>query len=843
MTTTAGLVDDDDEYSRGIARDFRETVKNPDATIERLMSLFSEVAELPVTFVKSEMSDSDLGRGVARLVDHRLKTLEESGFPSLALPQPSESAAPISKTSTPETSLPVSQDTLSSAADTLFRPTEPVSRLLRRHGLTPEAAEYSYHLNRFGPFSVERVLGFIDAMKTVDSVDPDRLTYIAAARVLAVKGQNGDMALAIVKKMEEEGFPLDWEAYHVVMLGWVRQGYAKRAFKQLKIRLKKHKGHERFKQIPPLPISVFNTVLSGLVGTKDVELICQALDLLYSENLIPDAITWNIILNLSGQYLYPNQTNDILTLMQRLHGIPLRIDTCNILLAGFFRRKKLAQALSLFEDMLFPKPNSPLVFPQPNLRTFTTVIGFCSMYSMQAHLRRYVDMLHARMGEGEREGLKPDAALYKVLLKVSVREGDIKSAAECFKDLMLHSNRQRPFEVNQLIELHGAKGSVKEMLGLFYRMLAQGVKPTLRTYRLLRDALLGKSDFQLLVDVLSSLKAEDYDLDELRQFFGETLVVAENIEKDAKKTLRIVQLCLVTCGHLPPDGVLEGFERRLVESNQFEALFALRDLFRSHQLPGLRKATYDEILRLAAKGDPSPRRLECFKVLNNEGRDTVYRLIAAAKEDYGQAFTSSPAAYNARLCVVADMRDIGYHPRFRTVLDKMKKTDIPWTERTFQLVIYHALEQSNFSLAYAVWCRYLKCYDEHVFRHLNKVERKSYQPPLVNIVGKRRGPVFDDDDFNASLGDQARSTLLHIGRTLLRDFTKHADGRNVYQVLQQLKNRGVEVVQASSVKPKGYRRYVAWVGINLGARRSQPRPKYIRKAVNKYWREMLGIKE
>ncbi|KAI8851607.1 hypothetical protein BC829DRAFT_441264 [Chytridium lagenaria] len=47
------------------------------------------------------------------------------------------------------------------------------TKLLERHDLSPEAAEYS---------CVEKVLGFIEAMKTVDGVQPDRETYVAAAK-------------------------------------------------------------------------------------------------------------------------------------------------------------------------------------------------------------------------------------------------------------------------------------------------------------------------------------------------------------------------------------------------------------------------------------------------------------------------------------------------------------------------------------------------------------------------------------------------------------------------------------------------------------------------------------
>ncbi|KAJ3094879.1 hypothetical protein HDU97_007508 [Phlyctochytrium planicorne] len=679
---------------------FKETTRAAKLNRIKLQSLLEEVAELPSELVSPMVSKLDLTFAAARVSQKDHVRPDDGNGMAMA----------------------------TSLRNPALSPT--ISEFLSRNGLNSKAVEYSWYLTRFGPFSVDRILGFIDAMRTVDGVEPDRSTYIAAAKVLSKKARSGDLALKVLTRMKKEGFELDWEAHHTALLGWVRAGQSYRAYRYFQDLISEQKrlvipiaepesawpdrlgGSDEMTRnlsesyaaslLPlntssaapkPLPVNVVNTVLHGMALAKDHKAMVDILVILDMFNLNPDTVTWNICLEYGATRLPHKNLLECLDLMREANL--LRTDTFNAILTAYFKIGQIANAISLFETMAFGGD-----YPEPDIITFTIMINFCGKEGLSAHLSRYVDMIRSRVVESRQNLataerlMMPDASFYKVMLANFVQSGDFRSASECFKDLLLHAKQYKPYDFHQMMKLQITEGKHEEAWALFLKMKAQAVPLTGETFRVLVKASVNSTFLERLLDELSKIKLQDHEVRMVCNAIYSELLDKKDA-KDPKAILAVVDQIIGEFRVLPEVETMNSFENKLVNEGNLDGLFLLSDWrARNSIYPTLSRSSLIEMLSLANN------------TKEGKSKSSLDRALNLLKEFYGKEAVQTTACYNQLL--FANAKD---DPRMLKLLRQMKRLEIPWDAQTLHILFQHAFILQKFYQAWAVWLKTVEKYD------------------------------------------------------------------------------------------------------------------------------------
>ncbi|KAJ3209091.1 hypothetical protein HDU67_006395, partial [Dinochytrium kinnereticum] len=783
--------------------------------------MFEEISELSVEVVDSNFSETDLILAAARITRHRSES-------SPRLPPLIE----FGKGGEPDEDSSVLDDDVPALPQPQLKSkTDAISNLLKRHGLTPEASEYTWYLTRYGPFSVDRILGFIEAMKRVDGVQPDRATYVAAAKALGKKGKNGDLALVVLRKMKEEGISPDWDAHHSVIIGWVRGGRHYRALKYLKLLLEeqqrliqrldglKSKGDLEYSltstldkhPLPPLPVNVINTVLSGMATAKDPASMCDLLHLLDKYELDPDTVTWNICLRSSAGLI---STPKLEACIKRIKDAGLlRVDTLNTIITALFRKNRTAHALSFFERMLFGSG-----YPDPNIVTFTLVIDFCGKNGMVTHLSRYVDIMESKSIEdpSKPDAVKPDAPFYKVMLANYVRSGEARYAAECFKDLMLHSKRHKTFEFHRFMELHaGRAGGLKKAYQLFLKMRVQGVTPSIESYRILSFAFFEHSGVDQALAVLRSSSDIDPSEIELRRVY-EALFWKVLSKGDGEGGVKVIESMVESCRSIPDMESRRELEDLLSKAGDLERLFRIQAILVGMRVqPTLSEATLLKMLNIARKSS----------YVNTSRSDLVGKIIAILQLDYGHRSTY---AYNQVLSVNLDDSQ-----EFIRIVRNMRRENVPFDGQTFNILIDHARRRASYHVLWAIWLKFLEAFDQLISPQSVSHEKTNSKFPDLKLTEKDL-PL-------------AKALLLQASRKVLASCFKVRQTKSALAVVSFMKERGLDLRDgASDGSQKILKKKIKWLEETSDISKRKPdnhTPHFRGQRVGVIWRELLGIEE
>ncbi|PKA57208.1 Pentatricopeptide repeat-containing protein [Apostasia shenzhenica] len=291
---------------------------------------------------------------------------------------------------------------------------------------------------------------------------------------------------------------------------------------------------------PPVPLSAFASLFRRYCRAKMPSAAIRTLIFLRRHVHILSSSDNNgdpleLLLDALCKEGYSQIATDFLTKLKSDEPTWLPSARCyNILLHGWFRRKKLRKAERLWEEMRSAGVH-------PTVVSYGTVIeGLCSMSRPDQAMALFEEMRAASidpnlltcnpivdslseagrfrdaMGFVERFplfGVSPNISTYNSLVKGFCKNGDLKGASKVLKTMIGRRVLPTAKTYNYFFRFFSKFGKIEEGMNLYTKMIQSGHNPDRLTYQLLIKMLCEKERLDLAVQLLKEMNKNGLELD------------------------------------------------------------------------------------------------------------------------------------------------------------------------------------------------------------------------------------------------------------------------------------------------------------------------------------------
>ncbi|CAG8480169.1 14924_t:CDS:1 [Acaulospora colombiana] len=260
----------------------------------------------------------------------------------------------------------------------------------------------------------------------------------------------------------------------------------------------------------PLPVEIYNTVMSGYVKRKCYNRAYWLLKRMRRKNVAPNRVTYNILLKLCAKTGKSEEAIDLFNDMSRANimpnartysglfevfgktgnislcdhyfnhmmsmGVEPNCYTYGILITAYTRSKRYREASQWFRRMV--KSNV-----SPTLVTYTSLLV---AWTIQVQYdERIVDRIFRDI---KRSGIDLDVVAYTAFIHAKAKAFNFVEAIQIYQDMLKNNIKPNVYTYTVLISASAKLGDLKTSLHLFDDMKKAGIQPNEHTYCSIMDA-------------------------------------------------------------------------------------------------------------------------------------------------------------------------------------------------------------------------------------------------------------------------------------------------------------------------------------------------------------------